>query len=188
MTSATDGPGAPVFLIGPRGCGKSTIGAMAAGELKAVFFDTDCLVEAEAGQSIEAIVESRGWPSFRDLESKILAACARPGAIIATGGGAILSDDNKRMMTASGFVVYLVAPAACRDERLSRCPKAGQRPPLAVHDTAEEREPLYRALASHCLDAARPAPDVALGLADLVRRLWALPDAQRRNQKDEHDQ
>lgn len=77
----------PIFLVGPRGCGKTTVGLELARACHRQFVDTDHWLQTEAGRTIADIVEQEGWESFRARETAALKAVTTPSAVIATGGG-----------------------------------------------------------------------------------------------------
>lgn len=164
---------AAAFLIGPRACGKSSAGEAAARLLGMPFRDTDALVEAEAGRSVAAIVAEEGWEAFRRREADALRQAAEGGGLIATGGGAVLREENRRLMRASGTVIYLHAPAECLCERLlkdggGRPSLTGANPALETAAVLGEREPLYKACAHHTVDAAAPPETVVRAIAALL--------------------
>jgi shikimate kinase len=99
-----------VFLIGPMGAGKTTIGRRLAQVLRRDFFDSDQEIEQRAGASIPLIFEVEGEAGFRVREKAMIAELTqRPAIVLATGGGAILDPDNRRCLVGRGFVVYLHA-------------------------------------------------------------------------------
>lgn len=185
-----------LFLIGPRGSGKTTVGRLVAETLGLPFYDTDDMVMAEAGMSIADIVEAEGWASFRERESRTLAVLAETvaraagsalapsggsssGAVVSTGGGMVLDRQNRERMRAAGRVFYLAAPADCLYARLESQNDADRRPsltgesPLAeIARVLAEREPLYGETAHHRLDASA-SPDslarIILGLLTETR-------------------
>lgn len=174
---------ASLFLIGPRGCGKSGVGQLVAGRLGLDLHDTDLLVEAESGQSIDALVRDRGWAAFRELESAALARAAALGGVVATGGGVVLEESNRALMRQKGLVVYLSVPPALLCERLAQNPDPARRPSLTGADPLEEiqavlalRESLYRESAHHTLDAAGTPEDAAGAVVRLFTA--ALPTRQ----------
>ena len=82
-----------IFLVGPRACGKTTIGRLLAQRLALPFIDTDHYLLEQAGRTVAEIVEAEGWPGFRKRESDALRAVTairRQGAVIASGGGMVL--------------------------------------------------------------------------------------------------
>ncbi|TKI06368.1 shikimate kinase AroL [Martelella alba] len=163
----------PIYLVGARGCGKTTVGCALAQALGFQFSDTDHALLASTGQSVARIVETEGWTGFRARESEILhkvtGACGHQ--VIATGGGIVLSEANRRFMREHGIVVYLHAAAAVLAHRLSTVPQEEQRPSLTGRPITEEieeillaRESLYQDAAHHVLDASAAPQDVVLAI------------------------
>lgn len=149
-----------IFLVGARGCGKSTVGKMLAKRLNWPFADLDELFCQEAGQSIADFVRLHGWEKFRQMESDILRKTSLrlqgQNAVISTGGGVVLAPANRQCMCESGAVVWLAAPAGCLRDRLAAKPQTGQRPPLSamglleeIEQVLRERTPLYEQCC-HC--------------------------------------
>ena len=177
-----------IFLLGMRASGKTTVGKALAEILDCPCVDTDALVVAEAGQSIDAIVAERGWDAFRALEEAALVkAAALPGKVVSTGGGIVLSKTNRDLMYSSGVSFYLAADAGLLIARMLRDPNIAQRPaltPLALHDEVaavmSERESLYMASMDHMLQAHRSVEElvddvlVALGL-----KVWDYSEKER---------
>ncbi len=157
----------PIFLIGARSCGKSTIGVALAQIRDSQFIDTDVALQAQAQLTVADIVEQEGWAGFRARETATLQRVASPGTVVATGGGIILSEENRQFMREKGIVIYLYAPASVLAERLEAVPKATQRPTLTgkpiseeIGDVLAERDALYRETAHHIVDAAQPVENV----------------------------
>ena len=97
-----------IFLIGPMGSGKTTVGMIVAKELAKEFHDTDQEIEASTGVDISYIFDVEGEKGFRKREEKILAVITKKkNIVIATGGGAIESENNRHYLTNNGYVVYL---------------------------------------------------------------------------------
>lgn len=175
-----------LFLVGPRGSGKTTLGRLLARRLKRPFFDTDDIIMDAAGGSVADIVDSEGWAGFRVRESKALAeAVARSAdrgasgaeAVISTGGGMILLKKNREYMREAGTVVYLAAPADCLCSRLARENNARLRPSLTGDDPLkeiarilEEREPLYMEAAHHRVDGSAPCERAAEAIIALLEQ------------------
>ncbi len=98
---------ANVVLVGMPGCGKTSIGKAVSNELSRIFLDTDSFVE-QAGLTIPEIFEKYGEGGFRERETEaIKMLCSLSGRVIATGGGAVLSENNRTLMHQNGFVVYI---------------------------------------------------------------------------------
>ncbi len=139
-----------IYLIGPRASGKSTLGKILAERLSRPFVDLDDVFREARGESIATLVEREGWERFREIESEILEQTAAvPGQVVATGGGVILSEDNRKTL-AKGLTFYLQADPKRLAERLLADAKPEQRPKLTemgfveeVAATLREREHLY---------------------------------------------
>jgi len=159
-----------IYLVGPRACGKTTIGRMLAKALGRPFMDLDEEFVETTGRSIGDVVETEGWDAFRELETAVLAAVSEtPGNVVATGGGVVLRARNRELL-AEGVVVYLQADPDKVVARLMDELKPEQRPALTnlsledeVRKTVLEREPYYMAVAQMV------APDAPL--EELAERL-----------------
>ncbi len=166
----------PIFLIGARGCGKTTVGQKLAEACQFDFIDTDLVLQQRAQKSIADIVAKEGWPAFRALETKTLQSVTAPRAVIATGGGIILAPVNRDFLRESGIVIYLKAPVSVLAGRLEAFPEASQRPTLTgkpiseeVREVLAQRDALYRETAHFTVDAAcEPDDVVALILAAMA--------------------
>jgi len=146
-----------IYLVGARAAGKTTFGGALARQLGCNYVDTDIHLR----ETVADIVAREGWDGFRKRESAVLRAVTAPGTVIATGGGMVLAEENRRFMRENGIVLYLSAPAEVLASRLQANPNAAQRPTLTGKSIAEEvaevlaaREPLYRETATHILNAA----------------------------------
>lgn len=164
-------PDKNIYLVGPRACGKTTIGRMLAGKLGRPFMDLDEEFAETTGRTIADVVETEGWESFRELETAVLAAVAEtPGNVVATGGGVVLKARNRELLQ-GGVVVYLQTDAEKVVARLMEELKPEQRPALTslsledeVRKTVLEREPYYMAVAT-LIAPDRPAHVLAEELA-----------------------
>jgi shikimate kinase len=169
-----------VFLVGPMGAGKTTIGRMVARALELEFVDTDAEVERRCGADIPWIFDVEGEEGFRDREQAVLEALTeRDGVVLATGGGAVLREANRRALAARGFVVYLRATV---EEQLRRTRKDRKRPLLQTADpesTLRElmalRDPLYREIADLVIDSGAGSPKTLV--RRLLHRLQAVASA-----------
>lgn len=101
-----------IVLIGMPGCGKSTVGALLAKEMGRTYCDLDTLIEQAAGKTIPELFADEGEDAFRDLETRVLKEelARRNGLIIATGGGAILRDENVDALRHNGRLYFLDRP------------------------------------------------------------------------------
>jgi shikimate kinase len=141
-----------IFLIGPMGAGKTTVGRRLADARGMAFVDSDHEVETRTGVDIAFIFEKEGEDGFRRRERSALAdVTQRQNLVLATGGGAILDPDNRQWLSARGFVVYLYASV---DQQMARTERTDNRPLLQVGDRRETldrlfsiRDPLYREIA-----------------------------------------
>ncbi len=166
-----------IYLVGARAAGKTTFGGALARRLGCKYVDTDIYLLETTGETVADIVDREGWEGFRKREGDVLRAVTAPGTVIATGGGMVLSEANRRFMRDNGIVLYLSAPAEVLAARLQANPNAAQRPTLTgksiveeVNDILEAREPLYRDAATHVLNAAAsPRELLAEALAALEK-------------------
>ena len=152
-----------IYLIGPMGAGKSTIGRMLSRELNLPFLDTDQAVEERCGADIPWIFDMEGEAGFRQRETAVL-ECLKdePSQIVATGGGIVMKEVNRRLMVANGFVVFLQASVATQ---MMRTAKDKRRPLLQRPDRKQVltdlytiREPLYRQAADLVVCTDRGSP------------------------------
>jgi shikimate kinase len=142
-----------IFLVGPMGVGKTTIGKMLASELSYTFIDSDREIEKRAGADVSWIFDVEGEAGFRKREHAVIAELAQgEQTVIATGGGAVLNAETRKIIQTQGFTVYLKAPLKILLERTSQ---DKSRPLLQVEDPEasfskilEERESLYREIAN----------------------------------------
>jgi shikimate kinase len=146
-----------IFLVGPMGAGKTTVGRRLA-ELRGMeFADSDHEVEQRTGVDVAYIFEKEGEAGFRRREKQAIEdLTARSGIVLATGGGAVLDPDNRRHLAARGFVVYLRAGI---DHQLRRVGHGDTRPLLqggnrrqVLETLFAVRDPLYREVADLVLE------------------------------------
>lgn len=157
-----------IVLIGPMGVGKTTIGRKLAKALKLPFIDTDNLISDEHGP-IPAIFEERGEPTFRRLEEEALEKAIRESAVVATGGGAVISAlTRKRLKEVT--VVYLSTDGKHIASRL----KNGNRPLIqnGVEDWRRiyaERKPLYVETADFEINTS--GQPISASIQDIIEKL-----------------
>jgi len=145
-------PDQNIFLIGPMGSGKTTIGKQLAKMFNLRFFDCDQELERLTGASVSLIFDLEGEAGFRIRESQLLETLTdRKGVLVATGGGAVCKEQNRRLLRSRGLVVYLKTSI---ENQLKRLDKDKSRPLLQaddkaqrLRDLAEVRNPLYEATA-----------------------------------------
>ncbi|ACR11823.1 shikimate kinase AroK [Teredinibacter turnerae] len=166
----------PVFLVGPMGAGKSTIGRMLAQRLEAEFHDTDQVIEARTGADIPWIFDVEGEAGFRDRETSVLDDLAQyQDVVIATGGGIVTREQNRHILQAAGTVIYLTASI---DQLVNRTYKDKKRPLLQVDNPREKivelytvRDPLYRSVADYVLVTDGRSPKyVVQHIAEYLQR------------------
>ncbi len=164
------------YLVGFMGSGKSTVARAAANQLGWSHLDLDEQVEMTAGCSIASIFETQGELRFRELETEALrrAAATKERLVIACGGGAVLRDENLRIMRQTGTVICLAISA---EEALRRTTPGDGRPLLdgccreqIARRLLEERRSRYEA-ADHVVDAERSLDEV---VGEVCRILGAL--------------
>ncbi|MBL0122040.1 MAG: shikimate kinase [Betaproteobacteria bacterium] len=169
-----------LYLVGMPGSGKSTIGKALARKLKLPFVDADHEMLQHTGVSIATIFELEGEAGFRAREAQLMGElCRREGILLATGGGAVLREENRRALRQTGVVVYLHASL----DHLWQRTRHDSRRPLLQADNPREilkalletRDPLYRQTANVVVETGRQSAsklvhDIAEELAR--RQLW----------------
>lgn len=141
-----------IFLVGPMGAGKSTIGRTLAKELKLAFYDSDEVIEERAGASVAWIYDIEGEEGFRRREQRVIDELTQKhNIVLATGGGVVMTTENRNALAARGTVIYLKTSLQQQYERTKRDTK---RPQLQTKDLEarlellrKEREPYYEELA-----------------------------------------
>lgn len=168
-------PSSNLFLVGPSGAGKTSIGRRLAEHYALPFIDLDREIETHTGVDVTTIFEIEGEAGFREREAALLDACsAGDGLVLATGAGAVLDADSRRRLSQRGFVLWLQASVEQQLERLSR---DRQRPLLAGVDRQQRlaamavaRNPLYADIADLALpgrhEHVAPACTRALQMLD----------------------
>jgi shikimate kinase len=166
-----------IALVGLPGCGKSTVGRNLARRLGLSFQDSDHVIEQRIGCPIRDYFEREGEAAFRDAEETVIAELAQgPAGVLATGGGAVLRESNRRCLRAAGQVIYL---RSTPEELFRRLRHDTQRPLLQVDDPLArmrtlfaERDPLYRETAHFVIETGRPSVNMIvmqLELAGVIR-------------------
>lgn len=153
-------PGQSIFLVGPMGVGKTTIGRQLAQLLDYDFFDSDREIEQRTGASIPWIFDMEGEEGFRRREQAVIdELTVRHSIVLATGGGAVIKTENRSCLKQRGIVIYLKAEL---DELLARTRNDKNRPLLQTEDPRaklqallEQREPWYLEVADLVFDTQR---------------------------------
>ncbi|MGC7589229.1 shikimate kinase AroK [Bisgaard Taxon 46] len=164
-----------IFLIGPMGAGKSTIGRQLAQQLNMDFVDSDAEIEQRAGADIGWIFDVEGEEGFRKREERIINELTqRQGIVLSTGGGAVLSKDNRNHLSARGIVIYLETTV---DKQYQRTQRDKKRPLLqdvedpreVLENLAKIRNPLYEEIADITLPTdEQSAKAMATQIVDLI--------------------
>lgn len=136
-----------IFLTGCMGSGKTTVGSIVAKKLGRPFIDLDKLIEKRAGMSINKIFKERGEEGFRKLETEVLKDLPHSKAVVATGGGVVIKEENRDYMKDTGAVLWLDISAERLAKRLrrdhSRPLLNGKDKKAELERLIEERRPYY---------------------------------------------
>ncbi|WP_363798045.1 shikimate kinase [Lysobacter firmicutimachus] len=174
-------PASNLILVGPMGAGKTCIGRRLAERFGLRLVDADREIELRAGTSVASLFELEGEAGFRARESAVLAELLRDdGLLLATGGGAVLAEDNRRLLRERGFVVQLLVTV---EQQLERLAQDRSRPLLArgdreqvLRELAQRRAPLYAEVADLRYDTGSlGSAEAAAGLAAALDRHWRRP-------------
>ncbi|MCP3661617.1 MAG: shikimate kinase AroK [Gammaproteobacteria bacterium] len=167
-------PNQNIFLIGPMGAGKSTIGRQLASLLGKEFEDSDQEIQRRTGVDIPTIFDYEGEEGFRKRERSVIEELTKgEGLVLATGGGSITEADNRRNLSSRGIVVYLHCSP---EQQFERTLRDRNRPLLKTDDPLatlqalmQERDPLYRGTADYViLTEKRGAQTVAKEIVNLL--------------------
>jgi shikimate kinase len=157
-----------IFLVGPMGSGKTTVGRHLARRLGMTFLDLDHEIQARCGVEVSVIFEIEGEAGFRKRESDLLEELSqRDNIILATGGGSVLDPGNRRVLRERGLVIYLRTSV---DQQLRRLERDKQRPLLQAPDRrarleelAAARDPVYEEAAELIVNSANVPPSAMAG-------------------------
>ena len=158
-----------LILIGMAGCGKSTIGVVAAKLLGYDFIDSDLALQRQEGRLLREIISDFGVDYFKDAEERALCSLDTAGAVIATGGSAVYSERAMNRLRENGVCVWLRLPFDEIGKRVGDAAARGivMEPGKTLRDVYDEREPLYRKYADVCVDCT---DDVARNAEIVVDR------------------
>ncbi|NIY92788.1 shikimate kinase AroK [Vibrio diazotrophicus] len=141
-----------IFLVGPMGAGKSTIGRHLAQQLHMEFLDSDTVIEERTGADIAWVFDVEGEEGFRKREETVINDLTeQQGIVLAPGGGSLLSKETRNRLSARGIVVYLETTI---EKQLARTNRDKKRPLLqtdspreVLESLADDRNPLYEEIA-----------------------------------------
>ena len=164
-----------IFIVGPMGSGKSTVGKILSDELFLDFFDTDDEIEKRTGASIDWIFDLEGEEGFRRRESEILSEMVQKNSIVlSTGGGIILDSSNRELLSSRGTVFYLSTPISIQVERTAndkdRPLLKNGNPSEILSKLHEERKGLYESVSDHVVETDnKSSQEVASQIVKLVK-------------------
>ena len=163
-----------IFLVGPMGAGKSTVGRQLAEALSFTFKDSDHEIQRRTGVDIPTIFEFEGEEGFRGRERQVIAdLVAEERIVLATGGGAVLDAENRQNLTSRGVVIYLHCTPEQQFSRTSRDrgrPLLRNEDPLQIlRDLMDERDPIYRQVADLVVSTEKRG--TASVVKEILRRL-----------------
>lgn len=138
-----------IVLVGLMGVGKTTVGRRLASALELPFVDSDAEIETAAGETIEEIFQNHGEAFFRSGERKVISRLLNgPKTVLATGGGAFMDPETRKLIKSNGISIWLKADL---DVLLKRVTRRNHRPLLKTGDPKEilqrlidERYPVYQ--------------------------------------------
>ncbi len=175
-----------LYLIGPRGSGKSTVARQVARRLDRPLWANDEAIQVATGKTITELFQTRGEAGFRELESESLANAANsPAAVVDLGGGAVLRESNRSLIRGTGKAVWLFAEAEILWRRICDDPRSTHtRPPLKaqsaetlasddldeIRQLVRERESFYEVCADYEIDTG------SLSVDEVARRIVAWFD------------
>ena len=166
-----------IFLVGPMGSGKSTIGRQLAKALKRPFFDSDKEIEKRTGVTISWIFEMEGEEGFRLREQQVIAELtAKQDIVLATGGGAVIKEENRNVLRSRGKVVYLCSSV---EQLYRRTAKDKSRPLLQTDDPKKQiatllakRDPLYKSVADVVVRTAKQS--IHKTVSNVIKKLESV--------------
>jgi shikimate kinase len=168
--------GRSIVLVGLMGAGKSTIGRRLAQRLDLVFTDADAEIELAAGKTVPEIFRDHGEAYFRDGERKVIARLLDSGPqVLATGGGAFMSEETRNNIAQKGISIWLKADISLLMKRVLRRDNRpllhAEEPEIVMRRLIEERYPVYSR--ADIIVESRDVPHNAI-VSDVIRALAAL--------------
>lgn len=166
-----------VVLIGMPGSGKSTVGVLLAKRLGLGFTDTDLLIQAEAGRTLQDIIDNDGYQALRRMEEQVLLKLDVCRQVVSTGGSAVYSEVAMHHLKADGIVVFLDIPLDLVLERIGDYSARGisRRPDQSLEELFAERLQLYLRFADIPIECAGKNQDEVCG--EVVREVLQTREA-----------
>ena len=161
-----------IVLIGMPGCGKSTLGVVAAKMLCMDFLDVDLLIQKRCGTSLQRYIDTYGVDAFLELEADTLADIDCENTVISTGGSAPLTERGAKTLAALGKVVYISLPCEEIERRVKNLATRGiaMRKGETLRDIYNQRTPIYEGLADITLNViSKDIYKNSRALADIVK-------------------
>lgn len=179
-----------IILVGLMGAGKSTIGRSLAKKLKKEFYDSDRVIEERTGVDIATIFEIEGEQGFRDRETQVLRElCLMEDIVLATGGGAVIRDENRKNMKKFGQVVYLATTA---ELLFSRIRHDKSRPLMQTADPLDtlkillqKREPYYKDVSDLVITTGKQKATVIVKRVEMALKQKMTPENKKINEAGE---
>jgi len=151
--------GKNIVLIGMPGAGKTTVGALLAKKLGRTFVDTDELVRKADGRELRDIVAQDGLEKFLEIQKAAIMQFKFEHCVIATGGGAVRSDELMQCLKKTGVVIYLRQAPDILEQRLAPGRRLARTEGQTFRELYEERDPLYIRYADRIIDCGEKAPE-----------------------------
>jgi shikimate kinase len=164
-----------IFFVGLMGAGKTTIGKLLAKKLKKTFYDTDHEIEKKLGVKVSVIFELEGEEGFRKRETQMIDELTnKKNIILATGGGAVLNEENRRLLKERGKVIYLNA----KPQNLAKRMAFDKDRPLlqqgnmldTLNNLYKERHPLYLGVSSFVVDTGQQKTQTIINKIEALLR------------------
>ena len=159
-----------IVLIGMPACGKSTIGVQLAKWMSMGFIDTDLLVQARAGESMQAYQDANGLEAYQSLECETVKSVICENCVIATGGSAVYCDEGMMHLKSIASLIFLDAALTDVKSRIGDISERGVviRPGMTIDDLYAERRPLYLKYADVVVECADRSQD------DILKQIRAF--------------
>jgi len=170
-----------IALVGLPGGGKTTVGRQLARRLGVRFVDSDAVIEQRLGESIRSYFEREGEQAFRDLEQATIEDLVNTwDGVLATGGGVVLREANRRLLRERALVVYL---RSSPEELARRLKHDTKRPLLQVanplgklRELHDARDPLYSETAQFIVETGRPSVPMLVNMILMQLELAGVID------------